>query len=69
MIEFLDKIKNIILKHRGSDANQLKLDLLSEIRTEEERLKPICPKCKHKARIQNGSIVCENDECGCIFKL
>ena len=28
----------------------------------------VCPDCKHKARMQNGFIWCENDDCGGIYR-
>jgi len=44
-MEFKDKIKNIILAHRGSDVSKLKFDILKEIKTEEKRTQPISPEC------------------------
>ena len=28
----------------------------------------VCPDCKSKARLQNGFIWCENDDCGGIYR-
>ena len=28
----------------------------------------VCPDCKHNARMQNGFIWCENDDCGGIYR-
>lgn len=48
-MRFIDKIKNIIFSHRGSDANKLKLDILKEIKAEEKR-QPICKEDESEQR-------------------
>lgn len=55
MIEIADRLLNF---------NLLRLHFVGG---QSEQL--FCPDCKSKARMQNGFIWCENDDCGGIYKV
>ena len=46
--------------------HKLKLLGIADVVGRSEQL--LCPDCKSKARMQNGFIWCENDDCGGIYR-
>ena len=59
----LNLIKDALRRYHNA---KLKLLSISDVVGQSEQL--VCPDCKSKARLQNGFIWCENDDCGGIYR-
>jgi hypothetical protein len=69
---FMNREHNLILTKGEmdeilSEAERLVKKLtIHDVVGQSEQL--VCPDCKSKARLQNGFIWCENDDCGGIYR-